>query len=129
MRDRAPSAEFYVRSPFRNPFFIVATSTLSIDLLLCALLLAGGWRHLTLLTVSVIAFAIIYLVAMWRLGLRVHEEIHLLFETGQIVKLEKGSPLDRVLRANTNMLIGGLFTTSIMLGFCLAAIGQVLFSR
>jgi hypothetical protein len=76
-----------------------------------------------------IAFAICDLFAIWGLGLRLYEEIHLLFETRQIAELEKGSPLDRILRANTNMLTGGLLATFMMLGFCLAAIGEVLFSR
>jgi hypothetical protein len=69
------------------------------------------------------------LVGTWRLGFRTYEQIHILFETRQIEKVEKGSALDKLLGATTSMILSGLFSTFILAGFCLAALAKVLLSR
>ena len=129
MKDYASSAEFYVQSPFHNSRFLLVTCCFVLDLCLCAFVLVGCWRHANLQVALLMAFVTIYLVAAWRLGFRTHEEIHMLFETGQIEKLEKGSPLDKTLGATTGVLLGLLFATFVLVALSLAALGQVLLSR
>jgi hypothetical protein len=129
MKDYPSSAEFYVQSPFHNSRFLLVACCFVLDLCLCAFVLVGCWRHSNLQVASFMAFVIIFLVAAWRLGFRTHEQIHMLFETGQIGKLEKGSALDKTLSATTGVLLGLLFATFVLAGSSLAALGQVLLSR
>ncbi|MGB8540326.1 MAG: hypothetical protein WCD49_01700 [Candidatus Acidiferrales bacterium] len=120
------NVEFYVRSPFRNVLFIIVTCMLGLDLVLCALILIVARRHLTLSTASFIAFVMFYMVAIWILGFRTHEKIRTLFEVRRIEQVETGSPLDTILGAATNMILGGLFAAFVLAGFCLGALGEVL---
>jgi hypothetical protein len=127
--NHASSAEFYVRSPFRNYFFTMVTGVFALALICWALILVAGWRYLPLQVIILLAFVICFLIAIYRLGLRVHERIHVLFETGQIGKLDKGSPLDKVLGATTNMILSGLFLSLALVVLCLVSLGKVLFLR
>jgi len=129
MTKRAASAEFYVESPFRNSRFVIVTCVFVLDLCLCALVLLGCWRQSNLQVAFMIALVILFLVAMWRLGFRTHEDIRILFEAGQIEELEKGSAFDKVLGGTTNILLGGLFTGFVLAALCLGALGNVILSR
>jgi len=121
-----PNAEFYMRSPFCNFFFKAVTCLFSLAFLCWALILVGSWRHLTFQVIVLLAFVICFLVAIYGLGLRVHERIHILFESGRIEEFDKGSPLNEVLGATTDMILSGLFLSLALAVLCLAALGKVL---
>ncbi len=128
IEDRGPAERFYLRSPFRHQPFLIVTFMFVLDLLACAFLLAWRWQQLSLPPISFIAFVAVYLIAAWRLGLRTHEEIHLILAGGTATP-EGATLIDKLLRATTNALIGGLIATFMLAGFCLAALGEVLASR
>jgi hypothetical protein len=129
MKDRAPSAEFYVQSPFRYRPFIYITIMFAFDLLVCAFIVIWGWRRLGFSTGSYMAFIVVFLVGLWRLGFRVHEQIYIQFVAGRIEKLERGSPIDKVLLATTEMVLGGLSGIGLLTAFCLVALGERIFSH
>ena len=118
-----------MQSPFRTWLFALATSMFALDLVFCAFVLFGCWRHSNFQVGFLVIFVLIYLVGVWRLGCRTHEKIHVLFDSGQIETLEKQSALDQVLSATTGMILGGLLTSFVLAGFSLAAISEVLFSH
>jgi len=126
-RNPASSAEFYMRSPFCNLFFKAVTCLFALALLCWVLILVGSWRHLTFQVIVLLAFVICFLVAIYGLGLRVHERIHILFESGRIKEFDKGSPFNEVLGATTDMILSGLFLSLALAVFCLAALGKMLF--
>jgi hypothetical protein len=128
-KNQASSAEFYLRSPFRNSTFSVVAFLLLLDLLVCALVLAISLRRSNFQAALCAGLAAAFLLALGRLGLWAHKEIRLLFETGQIRQLERGSALDKVIGVATRLIIGGLFGSFFLAGFCLAAFGRVLLSR
>ena len=129
MTNQASSAEFYVRSAFHNSHFTLITCVFALDLVFCAVVLFESWRRSNLQVAIFMGFVIVFLVGTWRLGFRTYEQIHILFETRQIEKVEKGSALDKLLGATTSMILSGLFSTFILAGFCLAALAEVLLSR
>jgi hypothetical protein len=129
MTNQASSAEFYTQAPFHNSQFILITCVFTLDLAFCAFALLESWRHSNLQVAICMAFVIMFLVGTWRLGFRTYEQIRILFETGQIGKVEKGSALDKLLGTTTSIMMSGLFSTFILAGFCLAALAKMLPSR
>ena len=123
------NAEFYTESPFRSFRFKVLTFMFGMDLLMCAMVLIKGWRYLSLSTTFLIALALVYLFGFWSLSLRVHEKIRALFDSAQIEMLERNSPLDKVLSANMEMMLGGLFGALFIFGSFLVVVGKVVFSH
>jgi hypothetical protein len=128
-KNRGSSGEFYAHSAFHNSTFFIAACLFVLDLILCAFALVMCLRHSNLQAAFCTGFGVVFLVALWFLALRAHEEIHVLFEAGQIKELEKGSALDKVLDVTTRMIISGLFGAFALAGFCLVAFGLVLLSR
>ncbi len=122
-----PSAEFFVRSPFCNLFFKIVTCLFVLAVLCWALIVIGSWRHLTFQVIASLSFVICLLAAMCGLGLQVHARIHVLFESGRIEEPNKGSPLNEVLDATTDMILSGLFLSLALAVLCLAVLGNMLF--
>ena len=107
--NRPSSSEFFLRSPFRHPYFLVATFVLACTVVICAFVLV--WAHVPLLLSLWLVSALCFLIPAWVFGLRIHKQIQLLLATGQVEKLEIGSPLDVALSAASNMINIGLCFT------------------
>lgn len=123
------AVDFFVRPIFRSTFFMIITFMLGLDVTLCFLILMKNWHHMSSLAVSFVAFVILFLIATWHLGYKAHEKIRMLFTIKQIDQVERGSALDTVLAATSNMLLGALFAAFLLAGFCLGALGEALSSH
>lgn len=105
-KNRLNSSEFFLRSPFRNPYFLVVTF-----ILMCMISISFAILVRAKVPLSIelsLASAFFFLIPPWVFALRIHKQIYLLLTEGQTKKLELGSPLDVALSAASNMINMGL---------------------
>jgi hypothetical protein len=121
MKDRAPSAEFFVQSPFRSRIFPATTAAWAFVVVNIALVAVHSLRSQNLISLFFSALATIALVATWWGVFRIHKSIRRLFEDGQIEKLEKGSALDKVLHESSALIQSGFFYAFLGFGLGLVA--------
>jgi len=111
--------DFFLRPLWRQHYFILNSAWLVLDIILFVCLMIRGWSYLSLYTISWVAFALLSLIAFWRVALRTHFNVSILFSTAQVERPGPGTPLSLVLRAAGLMTGWGLFTAGIILGVCL----------
>jgi hypothetical protein len=85
--------------------------------------------RLPMLTVGWLAYAAISMLVLWARAWKDHARIRELFRSGQIDKVEPGSPMDRVLRAAAWLGVWGLFFAFLGIGAVTVALGGVLLAR
>lgn len=127
IKDHVPGLAFIVRLPFRNEYFLIATIVFALDLLICGILLTAGWQYLTSESIVCVAVVAIFFTGTWRIGFRAHQNIHLLFAGGQIEKVEKGSPLDKILGVSCDLILTGLLSTGLVSFYCLLMFQEAIF--
>ncbi len=120
---------YFLRPPLRSFYFVGNSVLVVIDLSGFVLLLWRGWDRLSLGAVLWLGMAVGCLLALWFGALRQHWDIHLLFISRRIEKVERGSPLEILLSAAAKMAYSWLFFAFFMVGAFLLACGPALHSR
>lgn len=124
MKDRGPTAKFFVQSPFRSFGFVSVTSMCFGGFGYGVYLLFLSWHRSNLLGVLFSLIAMLQIVRAWRAAYLTHASIRSLFEDGQIKELENGSALDSVLKATRHMILFGFQYA--FLAFIFALVGALI---
>ena len=120
-RNALGASKFYLQSPFRFSYFRAVSAIFFVDIVVCALILLKFWRRFGFFSFGWLGCGMFLLVALWFLALRTHERLNLLLTTGQVEKLEIGSPLDIALGVAATVTNVGFFFACGAVAGCLMA--------
>jgi hypothetical protein len=120
------ASKFYLQSPFRFSYFRAVSVIFFVDIVVCALILLKFWRRFGFFSFGWLGCGMFLLVALWFLALRTHERLNLLLTTGQVEKLEIGSPLDIALGVAATVTNVGFFFACGAVAGCLMAFGYMM---
>ena len=111
---------YFLRSPFRWPYFLATSLFLFMDVMLCAFILVERGNRFGLLGIFCLIAGITALVVLWFVTLRVHESLNHFFTAGQTETVTEDSPLSVALGAIVLLSNGGLSLA------CIAVAGLLL---
>jgi hypothetical protein len=120
-RNQLGWSEFFFRSPFRSSYFLGATISLAIQLVMVVVTIVAYWQHLEFLNTAFLFGAVFVTVCYWLLALSAHRELSFLLAFPESEKLELGSKLHKVLSAAAFLTNQGLlYVSMITLGYLVA---------
>lgn len=120
------NSAFFLRSPFRWPYFLATSIFLFMDVVLCAFVLAERGNRVGSLGICCLIGSITALVVFWLLTLRIHSSVNKFFTTAQTEAVKEASPLSVALGATVVLSNGGLWLASVAVAGCLLALLETL---
>lgn len=118
-------SKYYLESPFRCNWFIGESLMLLGDIFLVAVILIRFWNRLPPSTIFLLGVVVFGMLEMWISALRYHKEVRWYLKTAQIEPLEAGTHLDDALSHAAVVTFQGLFHAFLLVGTCLAALGEL----